>query len=102
VPAAAVVDSKALGKRYTSPVTLARFEADAGTTNRGNVRMELKRRVRRRADRRGRENRGELMPRKPTDDKTPKAKNQTPAKKKPPPASRTQRVARGAGRRGRR
>jgi hypothetical protein len=41
VPAAAVVDSKALGKLYTSPVTLARFEADAGTTNRGNVRMEL-------------------------------------------------------------
>ena len=41
VPAAAVVDSTALGKLYTSPVTLARFEADAGTTNRGNVRMEL-------------------------------------------------------------
>jgi hypothetical protein len=41
VPAAAVVDSQALGKLYTSPVTLARFEADAGTTNRGNVRMEL-------------------------------------------------------------
>jgi hypothetical protein len=41
VPAAAVVDSQALGKLYASPVTLARFEADAGTTNRGNVRMEL-------------------------------------------------------------
>jgi hypothetical protein len=41
IPAAAVVDSTALGKRYTSPVTLARFEADSGTTNRGNVRMEL-------------------------------------------------------------
>jgi hypothetical protein len=41
VPAAAVVDSQALGKLYTSPVTLARFEADSGTTNRGNVRMEL-------------------------------------------------------------
>ena len=41
IPAAAVVDSQALGKLYTSPVTLARFEADAGTTNRGNVRMEL-------------------------------------------------------------
>jgi uncharacterized protein len=41
IPAAAVVDSKALGKLYTSPVTLARFEADSGTTNRGNVRMEL-------------------------------------------------------------
>jgi hypothetical protein len=36
-----VVDSQALGRLYTSPVTLARFEADAGTTNRGNVRMEL-------------------------------------------------------------
>jgi hypothetical protein len=41
VPAAAVVDSKALGKLYTSPVTLARFKSDAGTTNRGSVRMEL-------------------------------------------------------------
>ncbi len=41
IPAAAVVDSSALGRLYTSPVTLARFEADAGTTNRGNVRMEL-------------------------------------------------------------
>ena len=39
--AAAVVDSRALAKLYTSPVTLARFEADAGTTNRGDVRMEL-------------------------------------------------------------
>jgi hypothetical protein len=41
IPAAAVVESQALGKLYTSPVTLARFEADSGTTNRGNVRMEL-------------------------------------------------------------
>jgi hypothetical protein len=41
IPAAAVVDSQALGKLYASPVTLARFEADAGTTNRSNVRMEL-------------------------------------------------------------
>src|SRR5215207_5586969 len=41
VPAAAVVDSRALGKLYASPVTLARYEADGGTTNRGNVRMEL-------------------------------------------------------------
>jgi HK97 family phage prohead protease len=41
IAAPAVVDSQALGKLYTSPVTLARFEADAGTTNRGNVRMEL-------------------------------------------------------------
>jgi HK97 family phage prohead protease len=36
-----VVDSSAYGKLYTSPVRLARFEADSGTTNRGNVRMEL-------------------------------------------------------------
>jgi hypothetical protein len=28
-----VVDSQALGTLYTSPVTLAGFEADAGTTN---------------------------------------------------------------------
>jgi phage head maturation protease len=41
IPATAVVDSQALGKLYASPVTLARFEADAGTTNRSNVRMEL-------------------------------------------------------------
>lgn len=41
VPAAAVVDSQALGSLYVSPLTLARFEADSGTTNRGNVRMEL-------------------------------------------------------------
>jgi HK97 family phage prohead protease len=41
IPATAVVDSTALGKYYMSPVTLARFEADAGTTNRSNVRMEL-------------------------------------------------------------
>jgi hypothetical protein len=41
VPAATVVDSTALGKLYTSPVALAHFEADSGTTNRGNVRMEL-------------------------------------------------------------
>jgi hypothetical protein len=41
IPAAAVVDSTALGKLYASPVSLARFEADAGTTNRSNVRMEL-------------------------------------------------------------
>ena len=41
IPATAVVDSRALGKLYASPVTLARFEADSGTTNRGNVRMEL-------------------------------------------------------------
>jgi Escherichia/Staphylococcus phage prohead protease len=40
IPATAVVDSQALGKLYVSPVTLGRFEADAGTTNRGNVRME--------------------------------------------------------------
>ena len=40
IPAAAVVDSQALGKYYTSPVSLARFEADAGT-NRSNVRLEL-------------------------------------------------------------
>jgi len=37
----AVVDSTALGKLYTSPVSLARFEADGGTANRSNVRLEL-------------------------------------------------------------
>ena len=32
---------RALGKLYASPVTLARFEADAGTTNRSNVHLGL-------------------------------------------------------------
>lgn len=41
IPATTVVDSQALGKLYPSPVSLARFEADSGTTNRGNVRLEL-------------------------------------------------------------
>jgi len=41
VAAAIVMDSQAFGKLYTSPVRLARFEADSGTTNRQNVRMEL-------------------------------------------------------------
>lgn len=40
-PAPIVVDSQAFGKLYTSPVSLARFEADAGSTNKSNVRMEL-------------------------------------------------------------
>ena len=39
--AAFVADSAALGKLYASPVSLARFEADSGTTNRSNVRLEL-------------------------------------------------------------
>ena len=41
IAAPVVVDSTALGKLYASPVSLARFEADAGTTNRSNVRLEL-------------------------------------------------------------
>ena len=40
IPAPAVVDSNALGRLYASPISLASFEADAGTTNRTNVRME--------------------------------------------------------------
>jgi hypothetical protein len=35
IPATTVVDSRALRKLYASPVTLARFEADSGTTSRG-------------------------------------------------------------------
>jgi hypothetical protein len=35
-----VADSNALGKLYSSPITLARFEVDAGSTNRSNVRLE--------------------------------------------------------------
>ena len=35
-----VADSRALGKLYASPIRLARFEVDAGSTNRSNVRLE--------------------------------------------------------------
>ena len=41
VPAPVVVDSAALGKLYASPVSLARFEANNGTTNSANIRLEL-------------------------------------------------------------
>jgi hypothetical protein len=41
IPASVVVDSTALGKMYASPVTLARFEEAAGSTNTSTVRMEL-------------------------------------------------------------
>jgi len=41
VPAPVVVDSGALGRLYASPVSLAKFEADNGTTNTSNVRLEL-------------------------------------------------------------
>jgi hypothetical protein len=37
----AVVDSRSFGKLYASPVELRSFEADAGTTNKVNLRMEL-------------------------------------------------------------
>lgn len=36
----AVVDSQAFGKLYSSPLTLARFEQDAGSTNKSTVRLE--------------------------------------------------------------
>jgi hypothetical protein len=36
----AVVDSSAFGKLYASPVTLARFEQDAGSTSQSTVRLE--------------------------------------------------------------
>lgn len=40
IPAPAVVDSTAFGKLYVSPISLARFEEDAGSTNRSTVRLE--------------------------------------------------------------
>jgi hypothetical protein len=40
IPAAAVVDSTALGKMYASRVSLARFEENAGKTNTSLVRLE--------------------------------------------------------------
>lgn len=41
VPAPVVADSSALGRLYASPVSLAKFEANNGTTNTSNVRLEL-------------------------------------------------------------
>ena len=41
IPAPVVVDSRAFGKLYTGPVSLASFEADGGTTNRSNIRLEM-------------------------------------------------------------
>jgi uncharacterized protein len=40
VPAAAVVDSQAFGRLYASPISLASFEENAGSTNTTLVRME--------------------------------------------------------------
>jgi hypothetical protein len=40
IPAAAVVDSQALGRLYASAVSLARFEENAGKTNTSLVRLE--------------------------------------------------------------
>ncbi len=41
VPASVVLDATAYGRMYMSPVSLARFENASGTTNTGNVRLEL-------------------------------------------------------------
>lgn len=41
IPAPAVVAASSFGKLYASPVSLDRFEADSGLTNRSNVRLEL-------------------------------------------------------------
>jgi hypothetical protein len=41
IPAPAVTDAQAFGKMYTSPVSLATFEENAGKTNSSLVRMEL-------------------------------------------------------------
>ena len=35
-----VMDSSAVGKLYVSPISLARFEQDAGSTNKSTVRLE--------------------------------------------------------------
>jgi len=40
VPAPVVFDSSAFGKLYASPVSLARFEESAGSTNTSLVRLE--------------------------------------------------------------
>jgi hypothetical protein len=41
IAASAVVDASAFGKLYASPVSLATFEENAGSTNSSLVRMEL-------------------------------------------------------------
>jgi hypothetical protein len=41
VAAPVVMDAEAFGRMYAGPLRLDKFEADAGTTNRSNVRMEL-------------------------------------------------------------
>jgi uncharacterized protein len=40
-PNPVVADAAAVGRLYASPVSLQRFEADSGTTNRSNLRLEL-------------------------------------------------------------
>jgi HK97 family phage prohead protease len=40
VPVPVVMDTTANGRLYVSPISLARFEVDAGTTNRSNLRLE--------------------------------------------------------------
>jgi hypothetical protein len=40
IPAAAIVDTRALGKYYASRVALGRFEENAGATNTSLVRLE--------------------------------------------------------------
>jgi hypothetical protein len=40
VPAPVVMDTTANGRLYVSPISLARFEVDAGVTNRSNLRLE--------------------------------------------------------------
>ena len=86
IPAPAVVDAAALGKMYMSPVSLERFEADAGTTNRANVRLELHACLRRRADGSGRPDRGVVMAKK-KDTPRREAKKAKKAAGKPKPAS---------------
>ena len=40
IPAPVVVDSQAFGRLYASPISLARFEENAGSTNTSTVRLE--------------------------------------------------------------
>jgi hypothetical protein len=40
VPVPVVLDSSANGKLYVSPISLARFEQDAGSTNKSTIRLE--------------------------------------------------------------
>jgi hypothetical protein len=84
VPAPVVVDSTAFGKLYSSPITLARFEQDAGATNQSTVRLEGCR-LRDRAAGCGGQDRGVVMAARKKASKKTRAPKRTRKKKEDEP-----------------